>query len=94
MPGQAQPPIDTGSACQVRTVAELEQLGALETPEGQAAVALAAAIDSGRSLMAIPAMVTVLRATLDALRERKPKAKDTTDEFSARRKARRDAAGF
>jgi hypothetical protein len=66
-------------------------LGALSTPEGQAAVALAAAIDSGRALMAAPAMVKELRATLDELRERAPKVKDSVDEFSARRAARRAA---
>jgi hypothetical protein len=45
-------------------------------------------------LMAAPAMVTVLRSTLEELRSRTPTARDTTDEFSARRKARREAAGF
>jgi hypothetical protein len=73
---------------------ELERLGASATPEGQACLALAAAVDSGRALMAAPAMVKELRATLDAIRERTPKAKDTTDEFTARRQERRDAAGF
>lgn len=94
MPNQAAPPIDTGSSCVAATRAELQRLGAADGVEGQAALALAAAIDSGRSLMAAPAMVKELRATLDVLRDRIPKAEDTTDEFAARRAARRKAAGF
>lgn len=66
----------------------------VDTPEGQDALALAAAIDSGRSLMALPAMVKEKRATLDALRDRAPKVKDSTDDFTARREERRKAAGF
>jgi hypothetical protein len=81
-------------SCKAATLAELTKVDALGSPEGQACLALAAAIDSGRSLMALPAMVTSLRATLTALRERNPRAKDTTDEFTARRAARREAAGF
>lgn len=94
MPNQAQPPIDTESDCRTATRQALTDLGVLEEPEGQAALALAAAIDSGRALMAAPAMVTVLAATLERLRERTPKSKDATDEFAARREARRRAAGF
>lgn len=94
MARQAQPPIENGASCVASTRAELGRLSALESPEGQACLALAAAVDSGRSLMALPAMVTALRAALDALRERQPKAEDTTDEFTARRAARRAAAGF
>lgn len=48
----------------------MRQLHAVGTPEGEAAVALASAIDSGKSLMALPAMVKELRAVLDVLRER------------------------
>jgi hypothetical protein len=44
--------------------------------------------------MAVPAMVKELRATLDALREITPKAEDGVDEFTARREARRSAAGM
>jgi hypothetical protein len=44
--------------------------------------------------MAVPAMVKELRATLDALRERTPKAGDGVDEFTAARAERRKAAGF
>lgn len=68
---------------------DLERLSALESPEGQAALALAEAIDSGRALMAQPAMVKELRSTLAELRERAPKKKDSVDEFSARRAARK-----
>ena len=88
------PPIDVDSSCRASTQAELEALGAVNTVEGQSALALAAAVDSGRSLMAAPAMVKELRATMDALRERTPKAKDSVDDFSARRAARRAAAGL
>lgn len=94
MPRPSQEPVDTGTHAQASTRAELERLGMLASPEGQGALALAAALDSGRSLMAAPAMLKELRATLDALRERTPKAKDVTDEFTARRAARREAAGF
>lgn len=90
----ARPPVDTGSTCSAATRTALEALAQLESPEGQAALALAAAIDSGTSLMAVPAMVKELRATLDALREITPKAEDGVDEFSARRAARRSAAGM
>jgi hypothetical protein len=81
------------SSCQDATRAELEALRAVETVEGQSALALAAAVDSGRSLMAAPAMVKELRATMQAIRERTPKAEDSVDEFSAKRAARRAAAG-
>jgi hypothetical protein len=94
LPNNAAPPIDTGTVCQESTRAELDRLRATDTPEGQSAMALAAAIDSGRSLMALPAMTDALARRLDELRERIPKAKDTTDEFAARREARRRAAGF
>jgi hypothetical protein len=83
-------PIETDSSCRAQTLAALETMRAVETAEGQAALALAAGIDSGRALMAVPAMVKELRATLDALRERAPKTKDSVDEFSARRAARRN----
>lgn len=83
----------TGAKTKVQTLAELEELGAVDTPEGQAAIALAAAIDSGRALMAAPAMVKELRSTLDALRERTPKAEDDVDDFTARRAARLAAEG-
>lgn len=94
MPRSAQPPIDPGASCRDATQTELESLSAINTPEGQSALALAAAIDSGRSLMAAPAMVKELRATLQALRERTPKAKDSVDDFTARRTARRAASGL
>lgn len=94
MPRSAQPPVDTDSTCRAATLAELQSMGAVGTPEGQSALALAAAIDSGRSLMAAPAMVKELRATLQSLRERTPKAKDSVDDFTARRAARRAAAGL
>jgi hypothetical protein len=81
------------TSCRDATQSELEQLKALGTVEGQSALALAAAIDSGRSLMAAPAMVKELRATMQAIRERTPKAEDSVDEFSAKRAARRAAAG-
>lgn len=80
-------------SCRSATKAELESLNALSTPEGQSALALATAIDSGRALMAAPAMVKELRATLQALRERTPKAEDSVDDFSARLRARRAAQG-
>lgn len=89
MPRQALPPLEHSASCEAATRVQLEQLSALDTPEGQAALALAAAVDSGRSLMAAPAMVKELRATLDALRERTPKTGDSVDEFTARRAARR-----
>lgn len=94
MPRQALPPLSTNSSCESSTRSELERLNASDTPEGQAALALAAAVDSGRSLMAAPAMVKELRATLDALREQSPKVKDGVDEFTARRTSRRSAAGM
>jgi hypothetical protein len=81
------------SSNELATEAELQQLNALDTVEGQCALSLARAIDSGRALMAAPSMVKELRATLDVLRERTPKAKDTVDDFSARRAARRAAQG-
>jgi hypothetical protein len=84
----------TGTSCHASTLAELEAMNAVDTAEGQGALALAAALDSGRSLMAAPAMLKELRATLQALRERTPKAKDSVDDFSARRAARRAAAGL
>jgi hypothetical protein len=82
------------SSCYDATQSELETLSALDTVEGQSALALAAAVDSGRSLMAAPAMVKELRATMQAIRERTPKAEDSVDEFSAKRAARRAAAGI
>jgi hypothetical protein len=81
------------SSCYDATQAELTKLNALDSVEGQSALALAAAIDSGRALMAAPSMVKELRSTLDVLRERTPKAKDTVDDFSARRAARLAAQG-
>jgi hypothetical protein len=84
----------TGTSCHASTLAELEAMNAVDTAEGQGALALAAALDSGRSLMAAPAMLKELRATLQALRERTPKAKDSVDDESARRAARRAAAGL
>lgn len=82
------------SSCYDATAGELDDLKAVGTVEGQSALALAAAIDSGRSLMAAPAMVKELRATMQAIRERTPKAEDSVDEFSAARAARRAAAGL
>jgi hypothetical protein len=76
-------------SCSDATLTRLESLNAVETPDGQAALALAAAIDSGRSLMAAPAMVKELRATLAAVEERAPKAGDSVDEFTAARERRR-----
>jgi hypothetical protein len=76
------------SSCRESTLAELEALNAVDTAEGQAALALAAAVDSGRSLMAAPAMVRELRSTLQSLRERSPKAEDGVDDFSKRRRER------
>jgi hypothetical protein len=76
------------------TFSELTALKAVDTVEGQSALALAEAIDSGRSLMAAPAMVKELRATMQALRDRTPKAEDSVDEFAERRRARRAAAGL
>jgi hypothetical protein len=75
------------------TRAELERLKVLDTVEGQAALRLAEALDSGRSIMAAAATVKELRSTMDVLRDRTPKAKDSVDEFSARRAARRAAQG-
>lgn len=91
---RASEPLDHGASCGEATRAELGRLDALDSPEGQACIALAAAVDSGRALMAVPAMVKELRATLGALRDNVPKARDTTDEFTAAREARREAAGF
>lgn len=91
MARQASPPVETGTSCEAATRATLADLGQLDSPEGQACVALAAAIDSGRALMAAPAMVKEHRATLDALRERSPKVEDSVDEFSAKRAARQAA---
>lgn len=82
------PPVDVQSSCRAATLTELQELNAAETADGQAALALAAAIDSGRSLMAVPAMVKELRATLQALRERTPKAEDGVDDFTRRRRDR------
>jgi hypothetical protein len=76
------------SSCRESTLAELQALNAVDTAEGQAALALAAAVDSGRSLMAAPAMVRELRSTLQSLRERSPKAEDGVDDFSKRRRER------
>jgi len=76
------------ASCRESTQAELTTMNATDTPEGQAALALAAAIDSGRSLMAAPAMVKELRSTLQALRERTPKAEDGVDDFTKRRRER------
>jgi hypothetical protein len=80
--------VDVDTSCRSVTLTELEALGAVQTSEGQSALALAAAIDSGRSLMAVPAMVKELRSTMDALRERTPKAEDGVDDFSKRRRQR------
>jgi hypothetical protein len=49
------------------TLAELEALSEAHSALGQCALALARALDSGRSLMAAPAMVKELRATLKEL---------------------------
>lgn len=81
------------SSCEVATQEELERLRALDTVEGQSALALARAIDSGRSVMAAAATVKELRATMDVLRERTPKVEDTVDDFTARRAARLAAQG-
>ena len=75
-------------AVEKATRSELERLNGLNRPEGQAALALARAVDSGKSLMASPAMVKELRATLDVLREAAPKVKDGIDDIAARRAAR------
>lgn len=88
MTARKAPGLRTGAKTKAQTVAELEELGAVDTPEGQAAIALAAAIDSGRALMAAPAMVKELRSTLESLRERTPKAEDDVDEFTAKRQQR------
>lgn len=79
--------------CYAAVLAELKAMDAIGKPEGQSALALAKAIDTGRSLMAAPAMVKELRATLESLRENMPRAGDGVDEFAARRLARRAAAG-
>lgn len=81
------------ASCRESTQTELVSMSAVDTVEGQSALALAAAIDSGRSLMAAPAMVKELRSTMQALRERTPKAKDSVDDFTARRAARLAAQG-
>jgi hypothetical protein len=89
MPRVSPPPLTPESSCVARTKADLQRLRAFDTPEGQAALALAAGIDSGRALMALPAMTRELRATLTEIRERAPKSGDSVDEFTAKRAARR-----
>lgn len=86
--------MENDTSCADQTRATLVDLDQLQSPEGQGALALAAALDSGRALMAAPAMLKELRATLDVLRERKPKVGDSVDEFAARRAARRAAQGM
>lgn len=80
---------DAQGAVEKATQGELESLKALDRPEAQAALALARAVDSGKSLMAAPAMVKELRASLAVLRDAAPKVKDGIDDIAARRAARR-----
>lgn len=49
------------------TLRELNELGAAHRALGQSALALARAVDSGRSLMAAPAMVKQIAACLKEL---------------------------
>ena len=81
------------STCLSTTTTELKRLGLTATPEGQAALALARAIDSQRSLMALPAMVARLAETLEMLRNREAKGSDSVDELRTRRDAKVSAAG-
>lgn len=91
MPRQSAPPLDVSATCLTATRSELERLNAMASPEAQVALALAEILDSGRSLMAAAANAKQLLAVLDAVRERSPKAKDSVDDFTARRAARRSA---
>ena len=81
------------STCLSTTTTELRKLGVVSTPEGQAALALARAIDSGRSLMALPAMVDRLHAVMQGLRDRRVRAGDTVDDLRTRREAKIASAG-
>src|SRR5205823_5395638 len=60
-------PIEPDS-CVASTRMELTRLGALSSPEGQAALRLAEALDSGRSVMAAAANAKQLLAIVDTVR--------------------------
>ena len=80
-------------SCAGTTADELERLDAVSTPEGQAALALARAIDSGRSLMALPAMTKQLSELMTGIRSRERRESDSVDELRERREAAVRAAG-
>jgi hypothetical protein len=67
-------------------------LNAFRTPEGQAALALAAILDSGRSVMAAAATAAQLRTLLESVRSAAPKPMSKVDELKAARDKRRSTA--
>lgn len=71
------------------TVAELAAMKAADTPEGQSALRLAEALDSGTALVAAPAMAKQLLAVLDVLRDRRPVVKSDLDKIRDRRARRK-----
>jgi hypothetical protein len=75
------------------TQRDLKALGASDSPEGQIALTMARALDSGRSLMAAPAMAKQLEATLDKIRSRAPKQGDAVDDVLAAAREKRAANG-
>ena len=82
--------IDVASGVTSETKAALESLGKLNTPEGQAALVLAAKIDAGIDpLSAINGAVKQLGDTLAGLRQQSTPVADPVDELRRQREKRR-----
>ena len=67
------------------TLRELKRLDSVDSVEGQAALRLAEALDSGKSIMAAAGNERQLLVTLDELRRRKPAVKSKLEELRERR---------
>ena len=63
----------------------------VDSVEGQAALRLAEALDSGKSIMAAAANERQLLATMEELRRRRPAVKSKLEELRERRAGRQPA---
>ena len=87
---ELEPPIQAPSGLVSSTSAQLEAAGRLGSPMGQAALVLAARIESGHEHgSAVAALTRELRSTLEAALDGVRPAADAVDELRLRREQRR-----
>lgn len=68
-------------------------MGAVDSTEGQVALALAANIDHPRAGMSMQGDSRALREAMDVLRDARPLKKDTVDDAASRRAAKLRSVG-